>query len=36
MEAAQEANISPYHLASRLKQEQGTGSKPGSTATGTY
>lgn len=36
MEAAKEAKISPYHLASRLKQEQGTGSRPGSTATGTY
>ena len=36
MEAAEEANISPYHLASRLKQEQGTGSRPGATATGTY
>ena len=35
-EAAQEAGISPYHLASRLNQEQGGGSKPGSTATGTY
>lgn len=36
MEAAIEAKISPYHLAARLKQEQGTGSKPGSTATGEY
>lgn len=36
MEAAKEAEISPYHLAARLKQEQGTGSKPGSTATGEY
>lgn len=36
MEAAIEAQISPYHLAARLKQEQGTGSKPGSTATGEY
>lgn len=36
MEAAQEAKISPYHLAARLKQEQGAGSLPGSTATGTY
>ena len=35
-EAAQEAGISPYHLASRLNQEQGGGSRPGSTATGTY
>lgn len=36
MEAAQEAGISPYHLASRLRQEQGAGSNPGSTASGTY
>lgn len=36
MEAAQEAGISPYHLASRIKQEQGSGTRPGSTATGTY
>lgn len=36
MEAAKEAGISPYHLASRLHQEQGSGSTPGSTATGTY
>lgn len=36
MEAAKEAGISPYHLASRIKQEQGTNSRPGSTATGTY
>ena len=36
MEAASEAGISPYHLASRLRQEQGAGSRPGSTATGTY
>lgn len=36
MEAAQEAKISPYHLAARLLQEQGAGNKPGSTATGTY
>ena len=36
LEAAKEANISPYHLAARLKQEQGAGSTPGSTATGTY
>lgn len=36
IEAAKEANISPYHLAARLKQEQGVGSNPGSTATGTY
>lgn len=36
MEAAKEAGISPYHLASRIRQEQGTGTTPGSTATGTY
>ena len=36
MNAAKEAGISPYHLASRIRQEQGTGSTPGSTATGTY
>lgn len=36
MEAAKEAGISPYHLASRIRQEQGSGSTPGSTATGTY
>ena len=36
MEAAKQAGISPYHLASRIRQEQGAGSKPGSTATGTY
>lgn len=36
MDAAKEAGISPYHLASRIRQEQGAGSTPGSTATGTY
>ena len=36
MDAAKEAGISPYHLASRIRQEQGTGTTPGSTATGTY
>lgn len=36
MEAAQEAGISPYHLAARIKQEQGSGNSPGSTASGTY
>lgn len=36
MEAAKEAKISPYHLASRIRQEQGAGTTPGSTATGTY
>ena len=35
-DAAKAANISPYHLAARVKQEQGAGSTPGSTATGTY
>ena len=35
MEAAQEAKISPYHLASRIRQEQGAGSTPGILATGT-
>ena len=35
-EAAKEAGISPYHLASRIKQEQGVGSSPSGTATGTY
>ena len=36
MEAAEAAGISPYHLASRIRQEQGTGSKASATATGTY
>lgn len=36
MDAAKEAGISPYHLASRIRQEQGTGSTPGATASGTY
>ena len=36
VDAAKEAKISPYHLASRIRQEQGAGSSPGSTATGTY
>ncbi|NLC87469.1 MAG: hypothetical protein GX682_01620 [Clostridiaceae bacterium] len=36
MEAAKQAGISPYHLASRIRQEQGAGTTPGSTATGTY
>lgn len=35
-EAAQEAGISPYHLASRLVLEQGKNSTPGATARGTY
>lgn len=36
MDVAKEIEISPYHLASRIRQEQGTGTTPGSTATGTY
>lgn len=36
VEAAAAANISPYHLASRLKQEQGGGSVASATARGTY
>ena len=36
MEAAKEAGISPYHLASRIRQEQGTGDKASATANGTY
>ena len=36
MEAARDAGISPYHLAARIKQEQGTGSSPSATANGTY
>lgn len=36
IDAAKEAGISPYHLASRIRQEQGAGTTPGSTATGTY
>ena len=36
MEAAKEANVSPYHLASRIRQEQGTGSSPSALASGTY
>lgn len=35
MEAAQQYNISPYHLASRIRQEQGTGSA-GSMISGTW
>lgn len=35
-EAAQDAKISPYHLASRIRQEQGAGANPGDTAKGTY
>ena len=36
MEAAEEAGISPYHLAARIRQEQGAGSRPSATASGTY
>lgn len=36
MEAASEAKISPYHLAARIRQEQGTGSSPSVLASGTY
>ena len=36
MEAAQEANISAYHLAARIVQEQGTGNSASATASGTY
>lgn len=36
MEAAQEAGISPYHLAARIKQEQGAGSTASSTGAGRY
>ncbi|MBO5349467.1 MAG: SH3 domain-containing protein, partial [Clostridia bacterium] len=36
MEASKQANMSPYHLASRIRQEQGTGKTASSTAKGTY
>ena len=36
MEVAEKAGISPYHLASRIRQEQGTGDSASATATGTY
>lgn len=36
MEAAKEAGISPYHLASRIRQEQGAGTTPSATAAGNY
>ena len=36
MDAAKEAGISPYHLASRIRQEQGTGQNASATATGKY
>lgn len=35
-DAAKANKISPYHLAARIRQEQGPGSKASSTATGTY
>lgn len=36
MEAAEEANVSPYHLAARIRQEQGTGKNPSVLANGKY
>lgn len=36
LEAAQSANISPYHLASRIVQEQGCNNTASSTGKGTY
>lgn len=36
MEAAKAAGISPYHLASRIRHEQGPGKSASATATGTY
>ena len=36
MGVAEKAGISPYHLASRIRQEQGTGDSASATATGTY
>ena len=36
MDAAKEAGISPYHLASRIRQEQGPGTNASATATGKY
>ena len=35
MEAAEKTGVSPYHIASRIRQEQGTGSSASPTATGT-
>ena len=35
-DAAKDNNISPYHLASRIRQEQGPGKNASSTATGKY
>lgn len=36
MEAAEESNVSPYHLAARIRQEQGTGSSPSALADGKW
>lgn len=36
LEAAEENNVSAYHLAARIRQEQGPGNSASSTATGTY
>lgn len=36
MAAGKKYKISPYHLAARIRQEQGPGTKASSTATGTY
>lgn len=36
MEAAEEANVSPYHLAARIRQEQGTGNSPTVIANGKH
>lgn len=36
MEAAESAGISPYHLAARIKQEQGVGATASSTGHGNY
>jgi len=36
MEQAEAAGISPYHLAARIRQEQGAGDSPSATASGTY
>ena len=36
MDAAKAAGISPYHLASRIRHEQGPGNNASATATGTY
>lgn len=36
LEAAKQNNISAYHLAARIRQEQGAGNSAGDTATGTY